>query len=111
MKMCGKGARGRGNRECKDPRWRRVWSVREPERRLLGLEGRERKTGGSWLQGKGTGEGNGLTLRAAPGERACRRENRGREVSLESPTGVPGNLRDAETMGVTEGRDDLGHEL
>lgn len=95
MKMCGKGAPGRGNRECKDLRWQRMWSVQEPERRLLELERRE------WedrmqLQSKGTGEGNGLTLRAAP-----RRENRGRQVSLEAPAGVPGNLRDAETMGVT----------
>lgn len=41
--MCGKGALGRGHRERKDSRWRRVWGVQEPERRLLGLEGRERE--------------------------------------------------------------------
>lgn len=50
------------------------------EGRLLGPEGRE----------GGDGEGAGLTLRATPAERACRGENRDREVSQEGPVCVPG---------------------
>lgn len=80
----------------------RVWCVQEPERRLLGLERREGEDGVQ-LPGmsSGDGEGAGLTLRAAPGERACRGGNGGGEVSQEAPARVLRRLGDAQTGGVT----------
>lgn len=96
---------------AKTPRWERMWSIQEPERRLLGLEGRKGGHGGQ-LPGRRTGEGNRLSLRAAPGERACGRESGGGKVSLETLAGVLGRLRDTGTVGVTwEGGGDLGHDL
>lgn len=53
-----------------------------------------------------------LTLRAAPGERACGRESGGGKVSLEILAGVLGRLRDTGTVGVSwEWGGDLGHDL
>lgn len=100
-----------GTESAKTPRWERVWGVQEPERRLLGLEGR--KGGhGAQLPGRRTEEGNRLTRRAAPGERACGTESGGGEVSLETLAGVLGRLKDTGTVGVTwEWRGDLGHDL
>lgn len=103
----------RGSWQCEN-----VWEgcSRQRERRVQNPKMGERGFGvfknlragfWGWRGGKGKmgssgdGEGAGLTLRAAPGERACRGGNGGGEVSQEAPARVLRRLGDAQTRGVT----------
>lgn len=69
-------------------------------------EGGRGKNWGTQKPHRFSGDGAGRTLRAAPGQRARRGEDGGREVREEAPAGVlvPGRLRDATIVMVTWGQ-------
>lgn len=64
MKICGKGALGRGNRECKDLERGEVWGVQEPKRRggrgQMGVSCQTRDRGRTQTYSEGSPWGEGL---------------------------------------------------